>query len=357
MLPVLETTAHSPLTIVWFVLITVLWVGFFFLEGFDFGVAMLLPFLGRYDKDRRLMVNTIGPTWDGNEVWLLTAGGATFAAFPGWYATMFSGLYLPLLLVLLGLIVRGVAFEYRSKNPSSSWRNAFDWMATIGSFLPTLVLGVGFANFVRGLAVGPHSTPDGGTAPLVTTSFWGLFTPFALIGGILFVVLFCAHGANFVALKTMGDMHDRARKTSAKLGWIATVVALVWALMFNIMYVTRDGRQVLTWIICLLVVVLLAAGSAVVAKGREGLAFLCTALGIALMIVACMFAMYGNLGYRPSGIAFDMWIASATGRTLKIMTISACVFVPIVLAYQVWSYWVFRKRLTREAIPDTAVAA
>ncbi|MDU7025265.1 MAG: cytochrome d ubiquinol oxidase subunit II, partial [Cutibacterium acnes] len=128
MLPVLETTAHSPLTIVWFVLITVLWVGFFFLEGFDFGVAMLLPFLGRDDKDRRLMVNTIGPTWDGNEVWLLTAGGATFAAFPGWYATMFSGLYLPLLLVLLGLIVRGVAFEYRSKNPSSSWRNAFDWM-------------------------------------------------------------------------------------------------------------------------------------------------------------------------------------------------------------------------------------
>ena len=357
MLPVLETTAHSPLTIVWFTLIAVLWVGFFFLEGFDFGVAMLLPFMGRDDKDRRLMVNTIGPTWDGNEVWLLTAGGATFAAFPGWYATMFSGLYLPLLLVLLGLIVRGVAFEYRSKNPSSSWRSAFDWMATIGSFLPSLVLGVGFANFVRGLAVGPHPTPDGDTAPLVTTSFWGLFTPFALIGGILFVVLFCAHGANFVALKTMGDMHDRARKTSAKLGWIATVVALVWALMFNIMYVTNDGRQVLTWILCLLVVVLLAAASAVVAKGREGLAFLCTGLGIALMIVACMFAMYGNLGYRPSGIPFDMWIASATPRTLKIMTISACVFVPIVLAYQIWSYWVFRKRLTREAMPDTAVAA
>ena len=176
MLPVLETAAHSPLTIVWFILITVLWVGFFFLEGFDFGVAMLLPFMGRDDKDRRLMVNTIGPTWDGNEVWLLTAGGATFAAFPGWYATMFSGLYLPLLLVLLGLIIRGVSFEYRSKHPSSKWRNTFDWMATIGSFLPTLVLGVGFANFVRGLAVGPHPTPDGGVAPLVTTSFWGLFT-------------------------------------------------------------------------------------------------------------------------------------------------------------------------------------
>ncbi|MDU2071272.1 MAG: cytochrome d ubiquinol oxidase subunit II [Cutibacterium avidum] len=357
MLPVLETAAHSPLTIVWFVLITVLWVGFFFLEGFDFGVAMLLPFMGRDDKDRRLMVNTIGPTWDGNEVWLLTAGGATFAAFPGWYATMFSGLYLPLLLVLLGLIIRGVSFEYRSKHPSSKWRNTFDWMATIGSFLPTLVLGVGFANFVRGLAVGPHPTPDGGVAPLVTTSFWGLFTPFALIGGILFVVLFCAHGANFVALKTLGDMHDRARKTSAKLGWIATAVALVWALMFNIMYVTNDGRQVLTWILGLLVVVLLAAGSTVVAKGREGLAFLCTGLGIALMIVASMIAMYGNLGYRPSGIPFDMWIASSTPYTLKIMTISACIFVPIVLAYQIWSYWVFRKRLTREAIPDTAVAA
>ncbi|MDN6512011.1 MAG: cytochrome d ubiquinol oxidase subunit II, partial [Acidipropionibacterium jensenii] len=155
MFPILEI-AHSTLTPVWFILIAVLWIGFFFLEGFDFGVAMLLPFLGKDETDKRVMVNTIGPTWDANEVWLITAGGATFAAFPGWYATLFSGLYLPLLLVVLGLIIRGVAFEYRSKHPSSRWRNSFDWMATIGSFLPTLVLGVGFANFVRGIALGPH---------------------------------------------------------------------------------------------------------------------------------------------------------------------------------------------------------
>lgn len=357
MLPVLETAAHSPLTVVWFILIAVLWVGFFFLEGFDFGVAMLLPFMGRDGKDRRLMVNTIGPTWDGNEVWLLTAGGATFAAFPGWYATMFSGLYLPLLLVLLGLIIRGVSFEYRSKHPSSRWRSTFDWMATIGSFLPTLVLGVGFANFVRGLAVGPHGTPDEETAPLVTTSFWGLFTPFALVGGILFVVLFCTHGANFVALKTSGEMHDRARAWSRKLGWVTTVVALAWALMFNIMYTPDGARKALTWIISLLVVVLLAAAAAVVSKGREGVAFLCTGLAIALVIVASMIAMYGNLGFRPSGVEFDMWIASSTPYTLKIMTICACIFVPIVLAYQSWSYWVFHKRLSRDVIPDTPVAA
>lgn len=269
---------------------------------------------------------------------------------------MFSGLYLPLLLVLLGLIVRGVAFEYRSKNPSSSWRNAFDWMATIGSFLPTLVLGVGFANFVRGLAVGPHSTPDGGTAPLVTTSFWGLFTPFALIGGILFVVLFCAHGANFVALKTMGDMHDRARKTSAKLAGSPPSLPGVG---LDVQHHVRHPRRTSGAHLDHLPARRRAAGRWFGGRrqGPRGAGFPVHRSGYRLMIVACMFAMYGNLGYRPSGIAFDMWIASATGRTLKIMTISACVFVPIVLAYQVWSYWVFRKRLTREAIPDTAVAA
>ena len=173
MLHLLETTASVPtLATVWFLLATVLWLGYFFLEGFDYGVAMLIPVLGKNEKDKRVIVNTIGPVWDGNEVWLLTAGGAMFAAFPGWYASLFSGLYLPLLLVLVGLILRGVAFEYRSKHPDTRYRNMLDWFATIGSFLPSLVFGVGFANFIIGLA---------NDNLLWNGSFWGLFGPFALL--------------------------------------------------------------------------------------------------------------------------------------------------------------------------------
>ncbi|MDN6658168.1 MAG: cytochrome d ubiquinol oxidase subunit II [Acidipropionibacterium jensenii] len=353
MFPILEI-AHSTLTPVWFILIAVLWIGFFFLEGFDFGVAMLLPFLGKDETDKRVMVNTIGPTWDANEVWLITAGGATFAAFPGWYATLFSGLYLPLLLVVLGLIIRGVAFEYRSKHPSSRWRNSFDWMATIGSFLPTLVLGVGFANFVRGITLGPVPTLNG-DAPLVTTSFWGLFTPFALIGGILFVVLFCAHGAGFVALKTTGRMHYRAGRYATRLGWAAAIVMAAWAVMFNTMYAPANGTpHLITWIVSLLAVLLVVIATVFSGRQRDGFAFLFNGLAIALMMAAMFVKMWGNIGFRPVGVPFDMWVASSSPYTLKIMTIAAAVMVPVVLAYQIWSYWVFRKRISRESIPAGA---
>ncbi len=356
MFPILEI-AHSTLTPVWFILIAVLWIGFFFLEGFDFGVAMLLPFLGKDEKDKRVMINTIGPTWDANEVWLLTAGGATFAAFPGWYATLFSGLYLPLLLVVLGLIIRGVSFEYRSKHPSSQWRGTFDWMATIGSFLPTLVLGVGFANFVRGIALGPHPTLNG-DAPLVTTSFWGLFTPFALVGGVLFVVLFCAHGAGFIALKTTGRMHYRAGRAATRLGWATALLMAVWAVMFNTMYAPANGTQhALTWILAALATVLVLVATLCSGRQRDGLAFLFNGLAIALMMAAMFVKMWVNIGFRPVGVPFDMWIASSSPYTLKIMTISAGVMVPVVLAYQIWSYWVFRRRISRESIPDDAVHA
>lgn len=356
MFPILEI-AHSPLTPVWFILIAVLWIGFFFLEGFDFGVAMLLPFLGKDETDKRVMVNTIGPTWDANEVWLITAGGAMFAAFPGWYASLFSGLYLPLLLVLLGLIIRGVSFEYRSKHPTSQWRNTFDWMATIGSFLPTLVLGVGFANFVRGIALGPKPTLNG-DFPVVTTSFWGLFTPFALVGGLLFVILFCAHGAGFIALRTTGHMHDRAGRTATRLGWLAALLMAVWAVMFNTMYAPANGAQhLLTWILAVLAVVLVVGAALLSSRERDGLAFILNGLAIAVMMATMFVKMWVNIGFRPVGVPFDMWIASSSPYTLKIMTISACVMVPIVLIYQAWSYWVFRQRISRESIPSDAVHA
>mgnify|MGYP002751778370 CR=1 FL=1 len=228
-MPLLETAVPA-LNVVWFLLIAVLWIGFFFLEGFDFGVAMLLPVLGRNDKERRVMVNTIGPTWDGNEVWLLTAGGATFAAFPGWYATLFSGLYLPLLLVLVGLILRGVAFEYRSKHPDAKWRNMFDVFATYGSLTAALVLGVGFANFAIGLA------NDG---KLWNGSFFGLFGPFALLGGVLFVALFMVHGATFLALKSRGEIHDRARGFVRTWGWPVVGLLAVFVVCQHVFWRTR----------------------------------------------------------------------------------------------------------------------
>ena len=260
--------------------------------------------------------------------------------------------------MLLGLIVRGVSFEYRSKHPSSSWRNTFDWMAAIGSFLPSLVLGVGFANFVRGLAVGPHDVPGGGTAPLVTTSFWGLFTPFALVGGVLFVILFCAHGAGFIALKTRGPIHERASRKAVRLGWIAAVLMAAWAIMLNTMYAPETSvRHTLTWILGLLAAILVAVAATSQKKGSDGLAFVLNGLAIAVMMVTMFIKMWINIGFVPEGIEFDMWIASSSPMTLKIMTIAACVFVPIVLAYQAWSYWVFSKRLSREAISDNAVAA
>lgn len=347
LMTLLEATGHPVLTPIWFVLIAVLWLGFFFLEGFDFGVAMLLPILGRTERRKRLMVNTIGPTWDGNEVWLLTAGGAMFAAFPGWYATLFSGLYLPLLLVLLGLIIRGVSFEYRSKHPDHRWRRAFDWMATIGSFLPSLVLGVGFANFVRGLTVA-------GDPPLVSTSFWGLFTPFALLGGVLFVVLFCAHGATFIALKTRGEMHEDAKSMAQKLTLAAGALLLLFSVWGNIAHAPQTGgQQAATWILGLLGGVAVLVAGVMIARERHGLAFALTGLGVLTLISAIFVKMYENLGFISTGApGLDMWSASSSTYTLWIMTIAALIFVPIVLGYQAWTYWVFRKRLSLDNIPD-----
>ncbi|MGJ6979742.1 cytochrome d ubiquinol oxidase subunit II [Aestuariimicrobium soli] len=346
MFTVLETAAHSSLTPIWFVLIAVLWVGFFFLEGFDFGVAMLLPVLGRSDRRRRVMVNTIGPTWDGNEVWLLTAGGAMFAAFPGWYSTLFSGLYLPLLLVLVGLIIRGVAFEYRSKKPEQSHRNLMDAMATTGSFIAALVLGIGFANFLKGLVVE-------GNPPLVTTGFWALFSPFALLGGVLFVVLFCAHGAVFVALKTKGEVHDDARRLAVRLALVAAVLMLGWASWFNLAYGPADtAAHAVTWVLGLLAAVAVAAAAWFTRAERGGWAFVSTGVGVIAMVVAMFVKMYGNLGFISRGEpGLDMWSASSSPYTLKIMTIAAAIFVPVVLCYQAWSYWVFRKRISVKNLP------
>ena len=350
-------TDPTALQIVWYLLIAVLWTGFFFLEGFDFGVGMLIKVLGRNDRERRVIINTIGPTWDGNEVWLLTAGGATFAAFPGWYATLFSGLYLPLFLVLIGLIIRGVSFEYRSKNPETAWRNMHDWFATIGSFLPALVLGVGFANFVKGLRVGSDV--------LISQGFWSLFSPFGLIGGLLFVALFVTHGAVFIALKTKGDLHPRAKAFAARSGVVATALLFVFVLYQNLAWPASENEwfngNLICWVTGLLAVAALAVATWFAKQDREGVAFIATGLTIVLLMINIFTKMYGNLGFISTDPdnPLNIVTASSSPMTLTLMTWAAAIFVPIVLGYQAWSYWVFRKRLSIKNLPvdDTFMPA
>ena len=347
----LETASVPALPIVWFILATVLWLGYFFLEGFDYGVAMLIPILGKNDKDKRVIVNTIGPVWDGNEVWLLTAGGAMFAAFPGWYATLFSGLYLPLLLVLVGLILRGVAFEYRSKHPDSRYRTMLDWFAIIGSFLPSLVFGVGFANFVIGL-------PNDGL--LWNGNFWGLFGPFALLGGVMLVVLFLVHGSAFIALKTKGVIHERAESFGAKFGSAATALVALFVLCQNIFWPANSefgNLSIFAWIAGILAIVSIAAATFMIGKGRDGWGFILTGLSVVTLFVGIFVKMYGNLGFaQDESVAIterlNIVTAASSPTTLTIMTWAAVIFVPIVLAYQAWSYWVFSKRISTKNIPD-----
>ena len=344
-------TAVPPFTLVWFLLVAVLWIGYFFLECFDYGVAMLIKILGRDDKEKRVIVNTIGPLWDGNEVWLLTAGGAMFAAFPGWYASLFSGLYLPLLLVLLGLILRGVAFEYRSKHHTSQYRSMLDWFAALGSFLPALVFGVGFANFVSGL-------PNDGK--LWNGNFFGLFMPFALVGGLMLVAICLFHGSAFLALKTSGVVHDKAKGFGTKVGWVTVALTAIFVLWQNIAYPARSefgDFSVLAWIVGILSVVALVAAVFMVMKDRDGWAFICTGLSIVTLFVGIFLKIYGNIGFAQDetvavGDRLNMITAASSETTLTIMTIAAGIFVPIVLAYQAWSYWVFHKRISTKSIPD-----
>lgn len=349
--------SHEVLIFIWFILLAVLWIGFFFLEGFDFGVAMLYPVIGRNPTERRVMINTIGPTWDGNEVWLITAGGAMFAAFPGWYSSLFSGLYIPLLLVLLALIARGVSFEYRALKPDDNWRDAFDACGAIGSFLVTLVFGVAFANFWIGI-------PLGGEPPLVTSSMWSLFTPFGLLGGVMLVVLFAAHGGIFLSLKTDGIVRENAHKVVRIAGPLATALVAAFVVFGHVVYPVTDNPYITTsiptWILGIVAVLALALATVFHSRKAEGSAFAATGVTIATLFAMIFVKMYGTLGFIiEPGTNFDMWIAASSPGTLKTMTIVALIMVPIVLAYTIWTYWVFRKRLTVEQMPPepSAVAA
>jgi cytochrome d ubiquinol oxidase subunit II len=328
------------LTTVWFGLIAVLWIGYFCLEGFDFGVGMLLPVLARDETERRVMINTIGPVWDGNEVWVLVAGGATFAAFPEWYATLFSGFYLPLLLILVALILRGLAFEYRAKRDDERWRGRWDAAIVVGSLVPAVLWGVAFANIVRGVPIDANKEYVGNLSTLLN--------PYALVGGLTTALLFLTHGALFLALKTDGEIRHRARALALSLGVGAAVVAVVFLVWTQLL-----TGSVASSVVFVLAALALLAGLFAAWRGREGWAFVGNFAAIALAVAGLFVALFPDV--MPStlagGTSLTTTNASATPYTLTIMTWVAVVFTPLVLLYQGWTYWVFRKRIGTQHIP------
>lgn len=342
----------------WFLIVGFLFIGYFVLDGFDFGVGISLPFLGKDDVDRRVLINTIGPVWDLNETWVLVAGASLFAAFPEWYATLFSGFYLPLLLILLALIARGVAFEYRGKGHTiganeARWKATFDWMIFIGSALPALLWGVAFANIVQGVPL-VHDAATNTT--IYTGNLFTLLNPYGLLGGLVTLTLFWTHGLLFITLKTDGEIKDRARKLATKVGLVCTVLAatfLVWTLFTHLsapLFVLELG---LTAVAALTLIAALWMNF----KGREGVAFSLIVVTIITAVGALFAGLFPNV--LPSSI--DGGVASLTvdnarssDYTLGVMTWVAAIMIPLVLAYQTWTYWVFRKRVSRKSIPATA---
>ena len=336
------------LNIVWFILIAVLYTGFFLLEGFDFGVGILMPFLSR-DKDpkkvdlkRRVILNTIGPHWDGNEVWLLTAGGATFAAFPNWYATLFSGFYLPLFLLLLALIVRGVAFEFRSKDENPRWRALWDGCIFVGSVVPALLLGVAFANLVHGVPIDPDMNYVGG--------FFNLLNPYALLAGVASLLAFTLYGAIFLSLKTTGELVERARAVALRL-WLPVV--LVMAGLWFATYFATDMLAHLgvnPGVIPLTGMAAWLLAGYFLRKKMDGWVFAMTAVGIAFALVTFFMILFPRVMISSLNLEWSLTIynAASSPYTLRVMTMVAVIFVPIVLAYQAWTYWIFRKRITNQ---------
>lgn len=328
---------------VWFVLIAVLWIGYFFLEGFDFGVGVLTKLLARNRTEKRVLINTIGPVWDGNEVWLLSAGGATFAAFPEWYATLFSGFYLPLLLILVSLIVRGVAFEYRAKRPEENWQrnweNAIFWC----SLLPAFLWGVAFGNIVRGVKIDQDLEYVG--------NVWDLVNVYSVLGGLVTLTLFTFHGAVFVALKTVGDIRVRARRLATQVGLLTAVLALGFLLWTQL-----DKGDTASLLAMIVAVAALVAALGTNLAGREGWSFAFSGITIIAAVSMLFLTLFPNV--MPSSLdpAWSLTVtnASSTPYTLKIMTWCAGIAMPVVLLYQGWTYWVFRKRIGTQHISDPA---
>ena len=321
----------------WFIVIAVLWTGFFILEGFDFGVGMLHDLVGTDDAGRRAAINTIGPLWDGNEVWLIVAAAAIFAAFPGWYATMFSAYYLAMVLLLASLIVRGLAFEYRGKRDAVRWRRTWDVLLTLGSLLAPLLIGVVLGGLLHGLPINSSQNYTG--------SFWDLLQPYPLFTGVTLVLVCALHGATFLGLKTTCDMRERsgllARRVAPFTG-AAVVGFAIWT------HVTYSGTFFLNPIELLAILAAIAAVW-LVYEHRAGFAFAATTVTIASCIVSIFVGLYPNVMVSSTKAAYNLTVHNtASGAySLKVMTVVAIVFLPVVLAYQSWTYYVFRRRVSK----------
>jgi len=332
----------------WFALIGLLWAGYLFLEGFDFGVCVAAPLVSRDETDKRICLNSIGPVWDGNEVWLLTAGGATFAAFPLWYGRMFNGFYLALFLILVFLIVRGVSFEFRGKVDDKRWKLAWDWANFLGSFVPALVWGVAFTDLVHGVPLSPGGRYYGGLP--------GLLHPIAILGGLASLALFSLHGLLFLSLKTSGELSARARRLSLPVG--ATAFAL---LAGTVAWVAASGRPAVSGqagaalpLACgAAAVAAVPIGTVLSARGHDGWGFAATGLAVLAAMGAVWSRMFPAVLPASNRAANGLTIAAAASQhnTLVVMTVVAACFTPFVLAYQGWTYWVFRQRLARPATP------
>ncbi|WP_445488978.1 cytochrome d ubiquinol oxidase subunit II [Niallia sp. 03133] len=331
------------LNVLWFILVAVLFIGFFFLEGFDFGVGMSTQIIAKNDTERRILINSIGPFWDANEVWLITAGGALFAAFPHWYATLFSGFYTPLVVVLLALIIRATGFEFRAKGDSPLWKKSWDVCIFLGSLLPPLLFGVVFACFMQGLPIDKNMELKAG--------FFDIVNYYTLVGGLTVLVLCLVHGLMFTTLRTVGDLQNRARNTAQKLLPLLGILLLAFTVLTYIKSDIFDARgEILSAIFGLGVIVFVLIGF-FISRKRDGWAFGMTGGVIILSFAAIFIGLFPRVMISSISDAFSLTITNAASGnySLKVMTIVALTLLPFVLGYQIWSYIVFRKRVTEKS--------
>jgi cytochrome d ubiquinol oxidase subunit II len=328
----------------WFVVLVVFWTGFLVLEGFDFGVGMLHGVIGRDERGRRLAIQTIGPLWDGNEVWLIVAGAGTFAAFPGWYATMFSGFYLAFVLLLVALIARGVSFEFYGKRDSARWRRAWDAATTGGSLLAPLLIGVALGNLLHGVPIGTDQEYAG--------TFTDLLNPYSLFCGVTVVVLCLLHGASFLALKTAGALRERALGVGRRIAPVAAAAVLGFVVWTQVM----EGEGLLALLVEVVAVLAAVAAAWLLGRGRDGRAFAATSLAMAAVVVSIFANLYPRVMVSTLGSSTDLTISNTSSApySLKVMTVAAAILFPVVLAYQGWTYYVFRRRVGG---PDAAGGA
>ena len=328
----------------WFGVLVVFWTGFLVLEGFDFGVGMLHGVVGRDERGRRLAIQTIGPLWDGNEVWLIVAAAGTFAAFPGWYATMFSGFYLAFLLLLVALIARGVSFEFYGKRDSARWRRAWDAATTGGSLLAPLLIGVALGNLLHGVPIGTDQEYAG--------TFTDLLNPYSLFTGVTVVLLCLLHGASFLALKTVGEVRERAVRVGRRIAPVAAAAVLGFAVWTQVM----AGEGLLALLVEVVAVLAAVAAAWLLGRGRDGRAFAATSLAMAAVVVSIFVNLYPRVMVSTLGSSTDLTVSNTSSApySLKVMTVAAAVLFPVVLAYQGWTYYVFRRRVGG---PDDTAAA